>query len=141
MTISPLQLYSNLGPSGVREHAVRLSVVFLSFLIIMSSLFSPLPVFPMQVEGDSSVIYFSSEAHTAGLEELEESGDCCPEKDCSDSQGCSIPCVSNCSAPQVVVLDSLLYRDLSNSADTAFAIYDNQFEQPLITALFRPPIV
>ena len=76
----------------------------------------------------------------SGLED-QKSSDCCPDMDCSDSQTCSLPCTSSCSAPQVAVLESLFYLDLSNGADNTFDVDGDGFIPPLASALFRPPIV
>ncbi|ASJ73369.1 hypothetical protein IMCC3135_16435 [Granulosicoccus antarcticus IMCC3135] len=139
--MNPPQSYRSPEPSGLRTNAVRLCVALLGFWIVASSLLlqSPVSQFSLPAAQVSSV---GSDLLTVGFEKHgSESGDCCLEVDCSDSQDCSLPCVSSCPAPQVAVLESPLFRDLSSGANIASVVDNKGFVSPVVTLLFRPPIV
>lgn len=135
------QSYGSPAPSGIRTNAVRLCVALLGLWVIASSLFlqSSVSLFSMPAADISSV---GSQVLAAGFEEHDqESSDCCPDMDCGDSEACPLPCTSGCPAPQVAVLESLLFRGLSNGANITLDVDNDGFVPPLATPLFRPPIV
>ena len=141
MTMNPPQPYRSPEPSGIRTNAVRLCVALLGFWVVASSLLLQLPVSPFSLPA-ANISNVGSPVLAAGLEEHDqESSDCCPDMDCSDSKACPLPCTSSCSAPQVAVLESLFYRDLSSGSNITFDVDSDGFVPPLATALFRPPIV
>lgn len=135
------QSYRSPAPSGIRTNAVRLCVALLGFWVVASSLLLPSPKSPFSLPA-ADISSVGSQVLAAGLEEHDqESSDCCPDMDCGDSEACPLPCTSSCPAPQVAVLESLFYRDLSSGANTTFDVDNDGFVPPLATALFRPPIV
>lgn len=142
MTMNPPQSYRSPEPSGIRTNAVRLCVALLGFWVVASSLLLQSPVSPFSIP-TADISRVGSQVLAVGLDEQhdQESGDCCPDVDCSDSQACSLPCTSSCPAPQVAVLESLFYRDLSSGVNITPDIDNDGFVPPLATPLFRPPIV
>ena len=141
MTMNLPQSYRSPAPSGIRTNAVRLCLALLGFWLVASSLLLQLPVSPFSLPA-ADISSVGSEVLAAGLEEHDqESSDCCPDMDCSDTEACPLPCTSSCSVPQVAVLESLFYRDLSSGADITHDSDSDGFVPLLATALFRPPIV
>ncbi|ASJ73376.1 hypothetical protein IMCC3135_16470 [Granulosicoccus antarcticus IMCC3135] len=139
--MNPPQSYRSPEPSGIRTNAVRLCVALLGFWIVASSLLLQSPVSPFSLpvadisNVDSPLLAVGAEVHD------QKSSDCCPEVGCNDSEACSLSCTSSCPAPQVAVLESLFYRDLSSGANITSDVDNNGFVPPLATPLFRPPIV